>query len=455
MPAPNATSIARLLLSVAGALAASASPIFAQAPPSDRAFRGLFAAPVGPPARQTMNLTLTFTEAYDQDVLAEGGAGPNSGVPSLSGYSSMLTARTEYTRHGRRTQLGITAASDLRYYAPLKTVRSTSGSVGLGVSTSLPGGATWLFNQTVAYSPSYLYGLFPGPPSGNPGGLPSPAAPDYNVNDVASYSYGTSTTLTHGLTKRGSLSISGDFRFTDFLHETVGRTDLTSFGVRGEFSRGVGRNSSAKFGYRLRSGDSGFVSGGSTVEHGLEVGIETARRLSESRRATFRLTLGPSTVNVPAAAIGTPAGQPNLQNRRLYRVSGDAAVGYQFGRTWQTRATYSRGLEYVPGLTAPVLTGGVTGSVDGLLSRRVDLSISGGYSNGNSALQAGSSFATYTGDVRLRYALTRTWALYTEYLYYYYDFSGTTQLAPGLPPHLERNGVRAGLTLWLPLLNRR
>ena len=41
-----------------------------------------------------------------------------------------------------------------------------------------------------------------------------------------------------------------------------------------------------------------------------------------------------------------------------------------------------------------------------------------------------------------------------EYLYYFYDFGEGTPLLVGIPPGLERNGVRAGFTLWMPALRR-
>jgi hypothetical protein len=65
-------------------------------------------------------------------------------------------------------------------------------------------------------------------------------------------------------------------------------------------------------------------------------------------------------------------------------------------------------------------------------------------------------FDTFTVDVKARVAITRTIATYYEYLYYYYDFRGNTLLllGPGVPPGLKRNGVRAGLTLWMPAYRR-
>ena len=65
-----------------------------------------------------------------------------------------------------------------------------------------------------------------------------------------------------------------------------------------------------------------------------------------------------------------------------------------------------------------------------------------------------ASFDTYTGNVRLRYAVTRTFATYIEYLYFFYDSLGSTPLAPQIPPGLEPKGVRVGLMLRVPVLRR-
>ena len=109
----------------------------------------------------------------------------------------------------------------------------------------------------------------------------------------------------------------------------------------------------------------------------------------------------------------------------------------------------------MPGLRGPVYTNGFMATVDGLLGRRWDVLASAGFSDGESALaRNASTFDTYTASVRARYALSSLWALYGEYLYYYYDFRGSAQLPVGVPPVLERNGLRIGLTLWAPVKSR-
>jgi hypothetical protein len=127
---------------------------------------------------------------------------------------------------------------------------------------------------------------------------------------------------------------------------------------------------------------------------------------------------------------------------------------YQFVRTWQARADARRGFEFIPELSAPVYTNGFTAVVDGMLTDRLALNSSAGYSDGKSALNNSSAYKTYQGAARLKWALTRNWALYGEYQYYFYDLRGTLQLLPGVPPGLKRNSVRVGMTLWVPVVGR-
>jgi hypothetical protein len=81
------------------------------------------------------------------------------------------------------------------------------------------------------------------------------------------------------------------------------------------------------------------------------------------------------------------------------------------------------------------------------------VSASAGFAAGESALTFGgrNQLDTYTGTVRARFALARAFALYTEYFYYVYEQRGLLPLAPGLPRTFEQHGIRAGLTVWVPV----
>jgi hypothetical protein len=133
---------------------------------------------------------------------------------------------------------------------------------------------------------------------------------------------------------------------------------------------------------------------------------------------------------------------------RYSQLSAQLSTSYDVGRSWQLRGIARRGgVEYVAGLSEPVIGNSVTTSVDGLLSRRTDVFVSAAYSNGEFALTHSGRILSYSANARLRYAITHAWAVYAQYLYYFYDFDQNVPLLPGLPPRLERNVVRAGVTL--------
>ncbi len=73
----------------------------------------------------------------------------------------MLTGSAEYARTRRRTQLAGTAQTAFRYYQGLNEIESVSHTAGLGANFRLPRTASFRVNQSAAYSPSYLYQLFP------------------------------------------------------------------------------------------------------------------------------------------------------------------------------------------------------------------------------------------------------------------------------------------------------
>ena len=106
-------------------------------------------------------------------------------------------------------------------------------------------------------------------------------------------------------------------------------------------------------------------------------------------------------------------------------------------------------------LSEPVFSDGARVELTGLITRRIDVSAMAGYATAASAIHpTDQNLETHTGDVRIRYALKRSFALYSEYLYYYYDLRGQTRLAPGLPSVFEQHGIRVGFMVFAEALGR-
>jgi len=428
----------------------AAAPAFGQAKLSDRPYRGVFGGGHDLAARHTLDFSMQFDEAYDDNVFADSGVQPTPGSQQDSGYYTNLVANGSYAWKGTRAQIAANAASTLRHYEGIQGIRVIGTTAGLGLSALMTSRTRLFVNQSAAYSPSYLFGLFPTVEPPAPGDQP-PASADYRTDVSESYSYGTSLSLTHGLSVRNSVSAYLDYTYTDVVRETLSRHDASAYGVRGEFSRNLMRRTAMRLGYRYRRGDVGYGVSQTTrptVENGLDFGLDYTKVLSASRQALFGFSLGTS-------AVDLPEGSDLLVHGRLYRAVGGATFGYQFGRSWQARMVYRRGLDYVAELSQPVFSDSVSAAVDGFLTDRWTVTVSGGYSSGESAVLSNSStFDTYTGTVKIRYAVSRMWAANVDYVYYYYDFRGGLRLPPGVPPTLERNGLRAGLTMWMPAFRK-
>jgi hypothetical protein len=392
---------------------------------------------------------VSVVEGYDDDLPKELQSAIDAGAPQSGGFTTIFNASATYALRGKNYDLGANASSVVRHYAEIGDTRSAGHSAGLGLTSRLPGDTTVFVNQSAAYSPTYLYGLFPTGAVVEPGD-PGTTAPDYSISDFESYNYTSVATVRHEFTRRSSFTAFGDYIYTDRLRETARWQDISAYSVRGRYSHNFARSTVVSAQMRYRNGQYGYAADGSTTEVGADFGFEHIRTLSSTRRAAFRLSVGASGADIPQV---TSTGQ-NILNRQ-YLAVGEVGFEYQFNRTWTGRANWRRGLEYIVDLPTPVTADGIGIGVDGLLSRRLDVLVNAGFSSGESLLNRnGLQFDTYTGNLRMRYALTRTWATYVEYLYYYYDFRQPTLLMPGIPAGLERNGVRAGLTLWVPALRR-
>jgi hypothetical protein len=421
---------------------------FAQATPA-HAQGGLFGSTRSDTGRgDRLNVTFAVSEAYDTDLPAELRARLPQSDPYSGGFSTMLMTSAQYTNAGRRGQITGSGETSFRYSRKLAGVAAVGHSGALGARANLSRLATAEVNQTLAYSPSYLYQLFP---TVTPPGLGEAvsAAPEFRADQTDSYRYGTTATLGVGSERGNRFTASAEYQHTAYRGEAAGRQDLTTHGARAGYSRGLGRSASVLTEYEYRIGEFQL---GSATEHRLNIGAGYSRALSATRRATFRVRVSPSIMDIPETDADA------LLTGRVQRLQAEGAAEFQLHRSWQAGASYRRNTEYLPAFLEPVLTDSVSAEVAGLITRRLEASASAAYARVGSALTGrvdpldpGGRLDTYVGTARLRYAISRRLALYTEYLYYVYELRGETLLAPELPPRFEQSGIRMGLMFTFPL----
>ena len=288
--------------------------------------------------------------------------------------------------------------------------------------------------------------------------LPPSTSDPYDVDSSSSYSSSSSLALDRRIGRRSNLSISADFTHTDFASndslvvETpiaiTTRPDLTVYAIGGRFSRDFTRDNAVSVGYRYQTGEFGYALGRTTGSHSIDVGLDMTRRLSATRSVNFSGRIGGSAVDVPDFSL--------FNRVRQYRVDAELSASYPISRTSRLRGSYSRGLQYVAGLTRPVFADGFTVDFNGVLLRRLDVLARVGLAQGQSVVSRDELLDTYSTQLKLAYLVSRELSAYTEYIHYQYE-AGSEPLipiAPGMPADLKRDTIRAGLEWRVPAFRR-
>jgi hypothetical protein len=436
-----------LAIGFAGAAVAMAQTTPAQT--SSRSYRGLFGGASSGTERDPLALSLTVTEAYDQNLLGEVTSAPS--VYQLGGRFTQLSAGVRFLGSGRKVQFSSTAGTNLRYYDQQDVLVGIGQYAGAGISVILSPKTSFSANQTISYAPSYLYRLFA--TAGAPElGQVNPGT-DYAVNNSPSLSSGTNVSMTMKLGRRSELSLQARGEYTDYVRDSnipttsvingTALSDLLSYQVGGTFSQHISSDLRLNLGYNFSRAR--YFSGGIPSEHDVNVGVTYDRPISKTRRANVGFNIGSSVLQ--REALGDPVGVL----RQYYRVVGDVTLSRQFGRTWQAGGGYHRGVGFVEGIRTPVLTDAVVGGASGMINRRIDMSLNAASTVGEpTAIGVLSTFRTNTASARSQMALNHHAAAYAEYTYYFYDFPAG--LAPiAAPPRVSRNSVRGGLILWVPV----
>src|SRR5262249_45808022 len=150
-------------------------------------------------------------------------------------------------------------------------------------------------NQSFAYSPSYLYGLFAtvAPAVGN---FIAPAG-DYALNDQRSYASATTARVTETIGTRGLLSFDSGLRYTKFTGRVPGYYDFRAYDVGGSFSYRLNRDMSLRTGYTY--GLTEFSPGIRPVQRDIALGIDYQRPLSRTRRTTLGFSAGTTSMSGP------------------------------------------------------------------------------------------------------------------------------------------------------------
>jgi len=133
--------------------------------------------------------------------------------------------------------------------------------------------------------------------------------------------------------------------------------------------------------------------------------------------------------------------------------SGHGTVRMDVGRTWAVSGDYRRSASALPGVSLETFsTDAMNLRADGMMGRRLTSAFALSYANGRSniGLDLGR-YRSYSATAQMQYGLSRCCAMSVNYDYYNYKLEGLVGLPTDLPRAYDRNAIRFGFTLWVPL----
>lgn len=421
-----------------GVICASGSSASAQDIGAGRPYQGLFGGGESN-RRQRLELRWATFGSYDDNVAADmnGGYDPRF---QLKGTYGTAATTLGYAVRGRRASFIASGTATGRYYPDLRKLTEYDGYGVANLTIHVNNKTTITAFQGVKYQPYYQFTFLTSFSPSQP--LSSPSASSAGTRDSAltrldSQAYDGRVQIAERLGTRSTLTFAYMYRHTRFgnIPEPF-RWQVAD----GSFAHRLTKFATLKLGYGYGHERDGLSAVDPlVVTHNIDLGVDYARRLSASRRTRLAFTSGSTVIT--------------YQGARYYRVLADATITRELGRTWNASVEYHRGVQFVEGFAGPLYADSVQLRLAGLVSRRVDFNVSGGYSNGQIGLSATDrGYISYSGIADLRIALNRILSVHAQYLYYHYDFDRAAPLPFGVAPTLNRQGIRVGLSGWLPLL---
>ncbi len=364
-----------------------------------------------------------------------------------TGFPTSTAATMDYF-YGRlaRSFSAVGHVLSVSYYRP--TFDSIIGAdLNLGFASNLNRGSRFSIGQSLAYEPTFILGAF----SALAGDVPAGILPETGTGvgngliEQSSWSAATTANLSRQWNPRHGTAAAVGYSQRTYL-DTVGYDNKTwNANIRhtGNLSRSVSLDAM----YQYSTTEMQQPIGGPLPlsDHSFEGSVTFTKRLSPTRQLLFGGGGGATYVQMEI-----PLDRAALD---YWVPTAVARTSLDLGRSWSVAADYRRAVSTLQGVSVGSYPGhAVSLRTDGTMGSRIEAAFSGAFSNGESGGgQGGGSYSAYSGSAQMRYAFSRCCAATLQYDYYHYRLTDFTTLPLGFPPEYDRNAIRVGFTLWLPL----
>jgi hypothetical protein len=300
------------------------------------------------------------------------------------------------------------------------------------------------FQQAVRYEPYYNIGGFaPLSQAAEEVVVQPEESPLHGSNSARSWAATSRIGFDSQFSRRDVIGLSYSFDTRDYRNQGG---DTRSGGGSLFYGHQLSRRSRLRFSYgytgsRLLEPTIGWV----PVEtHVAEAALEVEHAFSPTRR--LLVSVGGGAIR----AFGRE--QLTLEDIRTWLPAGSGAVRFDWARTWSLSADYRRSVRALQGMSSEAFTtdAGIV-SFGGFLARPLELTLSTAYVNGKATAGTPGAYDSYTSTAQLRLQLSSAWSALASYDPYQYDVRHVDPIMRQIPTMIERNALRVGLTMNMPI----
>lgn len=399
------------------------------------------------PTRQELTLSSNVQGGYDDNLTGGTGAGSSiSPLAMASGSSAYFDARLDYFAGNNHRSVKIDGMGTLQHYPAYLKKPAAGGSTDISASAMVGRALTFRGSERVGYAPYFnpLAGLTLNQPlaSGAAAGVDS----GVGLYERRSVSSSSSVSMDTRWSRSDWTSLSYTYGLSHFTDDSYGgsRTQNARAEYRHVLTPGV--RARTQYSYSDRQYDAFDGTPLPTYVHRVEAGPDIEQTLS--RRRSFKLSF-----LAGAALVKSMDSKTRTFSQDWVPVgSADATLG--LSPSWSVGAQYRREFSQLRSIIDDVYTTDTASvSTSGQVTSRIALVVAGTYSNWKSPYVAGvtGKFDIYGGSVRLRFAVSGNVATTVDYSYYRHVYSNPGELPAGFPAKYNRDSVRVGVMLWLPL----
>lgn len=371
-----------------------------------------------------------------------GGLEPAGVNDSFVGFNG----RAEVEKASRSLEFAANGSASIRSLDGVKEWADAGFSGGVSLGSLRTRRLTWRVMQSVTYAPINALSFYP-----TPGAAP---IADFRLASERQFSSDTGALVTYGLSRASELSFSATL---GALEAPDGSDSmLTRWTVNGRYTHRAGRYARIYGGYGVSLSTLPTASTPPPTEdgtpapavmrttlHNIDAGVDYARSLSISRRTSLGFRTGSTAFR-------------DSSNNLQFDVIGSAGLTHQIGRTWDASVMYERSVRFVPAFADPFVGSGVSGQLNGRLTRRTAVRIAANWMKGRVGVEGGDNRADSSSvSAQYRWGLSPRLAFFAEYFLFRTALGSDIVLPGALPNDAKSHAIRVGLSLGTTLLGIR